>query len=44
MQDRPTMKILLVEDDPGDVELTQQALSESRLALDLRVVSNGEMA
>ncbi len=44
MQDRPTMKILLVEDDPGDVELTQQALSESRLALDLRVVSNGETA
>ena len=44
MQERPTMKILLVEDDPGDVELTQQALSESQLALDLRVVSNGEDA
>ena len=38
------MKILLVEDDPGDVELTRQALSESQLALDLRVVSNGEKA
>ena len=44
MQERQTMKILLVEDDPGDVELTQQALSESQLALDLRVVSNGEDA
>ena len=44
MQERPTMKILLVEDDLGDVELTRQALSESQLALDLRVVSNGEQA
>ena len=44
MQERSTMKILLVEDDPGDVELTRQALSKSRLALDLRVVSNGESA
>ena len=44
MQERPTMKILLVEDDLGDVELTRQALSESQLALDLRVVSNGEEA
>ena len=38
------MKILLVEDDPGDVELTQEALSESQLEIDLRVVSNGEEA
>ena len=44
MQERPTMKVLLVEDDPGDVELTQQALSESQLAVYLRVVSNGESA
>ena len=44
MHYRATMKILLVEDDPGDVELTQQALSESQLALDLRVVNNGESA
>ena len=44
MQERPTMKILLVEDDLGDVELTKQALSESQLVLDLRVVSNGEEA
>ena len=44
MQERLTMKILLVEDDPGDVELTLQALDQSQLALDLRVVSNGELA
>ena len=44
MQKRPIMNILLVEDDPGDVELTQQALSESQLRFDLRVVSNGELA
>ncbi len=44
MQERPTMKILLVEDDPGDVELTQQALDQSQLSLELRVVSNGESA
>ena len=44
MHDRPTITILLVEDDPGDVELTQQALSESQLKFDLRVVSNGEEA
>ena len=44
MEDTPTMIILLVEDDPGDAELTQQALSESELELDICVVSNGESA
>ena len=44
MEETPTMRILLVEDDPGDAELTQQALSESELKLDICVVSNGESA
>lgn len=36
--------ILLVEDDDGDVELTRAALSESKLALKLHVVTDGEQA
>lgn len=38
------IKILLVEDSPGDVELTQEALRESKIAIDLQVVSDGEEA
>lgn len=33
--------ILLVEDDPGDVLLTREALEESKLLHQLEVVSNG---
>jgi CheY-like chemotaxis protein len=36
--------ILLVEDDPGDVELTLAALEESHLANRVAVVVNGEEA
>ena len=36
--------VLLVEDDPGDQELTRRALRESELDVDLRVVSDGEEA
>jgi CheY-like chemotaxis protein len=36
--------ILLVEDDPGDVELTLAALEESHLANRVVVVENGEEA
>lgn len=36
--------ILLVEDDPGDVLLTQEALAESKLLHQLEVVNNGEDA
>ena len=36
--------ILLVEDDPGDVKLTQKALQKSKLAVDLTVVMDGEQA
>jgi CheY-like chemotaxis protein len=36
--------ILLVEDSPGDVRLTQEALSEGRVANRLHVVGDGEEA
>ncbi len=37
-------RILLVEDDPRDVELTLKGLGEHRLANEVFVVSNGEEA
>lgn len=36
--------VLLVEDDAGDVELTREALNDSKLALELHVVEDGEKA
>jgi CheY-like chemotaxis protein len=36
--------ILLVEDNPGDVRLTQEVLKESRVGNSLMVVNNGEEA
>jgi len=36
--------ILLVEDDPGDVLMTKEALEDSKLANTLDVVDNGEDA
>ena len=38
------VEILLVEDDPGDVVMTREALGESKLLNNLSVVSNGEEA
>ncbi len=35
------MNILLIEDNPGDVRLTQEAFKEGRLAIDLNVVMDG---
>ncbi|MHA2295425.1 MAG: response regulator [Candidatus Hodarchaeales archaeon] len=35
------INILLVEDNPGDVRLTQEALNESKLGNDLHVVKDG---
>ncbi len=37
-------KILLVEDDPNDVELTISALTDSRLGNEVVVVHDGEVA
>jgi chemotaxis family two-component system response regulator Rcp1 len=36
--------VLMVEDDPDDVYLTQQALRDSRLLVNLHVVEDGEQA
>ena len=46
MKTRPMrpIEILLVEDNPGDVELTMEALKEGRVANRLHVVSDGVMA
>lgn len=38
------IKLLLVEDNPGDVRLTQEALKESGANVDLNVVVDGEEA
>jgi len=38
------IEILLVEDNPGDVELTRIALNEGRLSNTLNVVNDGEQA
>jgi two-component system response regulator len=35
---------LLIEDDPGDVELTETALARSKLKINLNVVNDGEEA
>jgi two-component system response regulator len=41
---RDEVEILLVEDDPGDVELTLHALQSERLANRIQVVRDGEEA
>jgi len=38
------MEVLLVEDNPGDVRLTQEALRDSNISLRLHVVPDGEAA
>ncbi len=47
MNDRALVRpveLLLVEDNPGDVELTREALEEARVRNRLHVVSDGEEA
>jgi len=39
-----TIEVLLVEDDPGDVLMTQEAFSDYKIANRLSVVNNGEDA
>lgn len=39
-----TVRILLVEDNPGDVLLTREALKEWHIAVHLTVAENGEQA
>lgn len=43
MNARP-IQILLVEDSPGDVRLTQEVLRGAKIANDLHVVGDGEQA
>jgi CheY-like chemotaxis protein len=38
------IEILLVEDNPGDVRLTKEALKESKVLINLVVATDGEMA
>jgi chemotaxis family two-component system response regulator Rcp1 len=42
--DGEPVDILLVEDNPGDVRLTQEAFAEARINNDLHVVNDGEAA
>jgi len=39
-----SIDVLLVEDDPGDVALTREALKETRSGMKLSVVEDGEKA
>ena len=39
-----TVEILLVEDNPGDVRLAQEALKEGKVHNNMRVVADGEQA
>ena len=38
------LKVLMVEDDPGDVELTRETMASAKLDIDLEVVEDGEKA
>jgi CheY-like chemotaxis protein len=40
----PPIEVLLVEDDPGDVLMTQEAFKDYKIANNLAVVTNGEDA
>jgi two-component system response regulator len=39
--DMSTIKVLFVDDDPGDVELTMELLESSKVMLDIEVANNG---
>lgn len=41
---RSPIEVLLVEDNPGDVRLTKEALKEARVFINLNVVYDGEEA
>lgn len=38
------LQVLLIEDNPGDAELTRQSLAASKLAIELTVLDDGEKA
>ncbi len=39
-----SVNVLLVEDDAGDVDLTKEALKDSKVIVNLHVVEDGELA
>jgi CheY-like chemotaxis protein len=43
MPDR-NLEVLLVEDNPGDIDLTREALKEGKISIHLNVVKDGEEA
>lgn len=40
----PSINVLLVEDNPGDVELIKLGLEESRMLIDLTIIMDGQEA
>ena len=38
------VEVLLVEDNPGDVEITKRAFKKSKMHVQLKIVNNGEEA
>lgn len=44
IEKRRPARVLLVEDNPGDVILTRRAFAEAKIANDMRVASTGEEA
>jgi CheY-like chemotaxis protein len=44
MREQKPIEVLLVEDDPGDVLMTREALEENKVANHLAVVSDGATA
>jgi two-component system response regulator len=42
--DAAPIHVLLVEDNPGDVRLTREALKDAKVHLELHVVSDGQVA
>ena len=44
MSDPRPIQILLVEDSPADIELTQRMLRDAKIANDVHVVEDGEQA
>ena len=42
--DKKKIKVLLIEDNPGDVRLTQEVLNDGKLAVDLNVAQDGTEA
>lgn len=42
--DKKKIKVLLIEDNPGDVRLTKEVLNDGKLAVDLNVAQDGTEA